>query len=61
MGNDHGTHEEGKSSVKMSYNDGNTGGVCMDSADTNTYNLRLFSWRLHAFILLNILLHFLHL
>ncbi len=29
----------------MSYNDGNTGGLCIDSADvSNTYNLRLFSY-----------------
>ncbi len=28
----------------MSYNDGNTGGLCIDSADTNIYNLRVFSY-----------------
>jgi hypothetical protein len=31
--------------VRMSYSDGNTGGFCIDSADTtNTYNLRIFSY-----------------
>ncbi len=31
--------------VRMSYSDGNTGGICIDSADTtNTYNLRIFSY-----------------
>jgi hypothetical protein len=31
--------------IRMSYNDGNTGGFCIDSADiTNTYNLRIFSY-----------------
>ena len=28
----------------MSYNDGYTGGFCIDSGDGNTYNLRLFSY-----------------
>jgi len=28
----------------MSYNDGNTGGFCIDSSDGATYNLRLFSY-----------------
>ena len=31
--------------LRMSYNDGNAGGFCIDSADaTNTYNLRIFSY-----------------
>ena len=31
--------------IRMSYGDGNTGGLCIDSADvTNTYNLRLYSY-----------------
>ena len=28
----------------MNYNDGNTGGLCIDSGDGTTYNLRLFSY-----------------
>ena len=31
--------------IRMNYGDGNTGGLCIDSADvTNTYNLRLYSY-----------------
>jgi hypothetical protein len=31
--------------IRMNYGDGNTGGFCIDSADTtNTYNLRIFSY-----------------
>jgi hypothetical protein len=30
--------------IKMGYSYGNTGGFCIDNADTNTYNLRVFSY-----------------
>jgi hypothetical protein len=33
--------------LRMNYNDGNTGGLCIDSSETsdgNTYNLRLYSY-----------------
>ncbi len=30
--------------LKMSYSHGNTGGFCIDSADKNTYNLRVSSY-----------------
>jgi hypothetical protein len=30
--------------TKMSFSDGNTGGLCIDSSDGNTYNLRLYSY-----------------
>jgi hypothetical protein len=28
----------------MSYGDGNTGGLCIDSGDGNAYNLRIYSY-----------------
>jgi hypothetical protein len=30
--------------IRMSYNDGNTGGFCIDSSDPNIYILRIFSY-----------------
>ena len=28
--------------IRMSYSDGNTGGLCIDSSDPNIYNLKVF-------------------
>jgi hypothetical protein len=38
------TSPPAKLTLKMGYSDGKTGGFCIDSADTNTYNLRVFSY-----------------